>query len=444
MSSRYLELSPSNKTTDNLYSFKKGVAQITFDIPAGNYLLDPDSVRISGSVRLYKDSAGTVPAANHSEYLNLDSRLGIWSVMQQVIWRSSKFQTTLEHNRHYNRWLSSYLPVTAGQDDTLGHLSQSALVLPNYELEKRSVVDIGEDNHFCVHMPCGLLRGGNAINLMENALGGLSLTIMLESDSQVLNVDPADATTPPVIATYADAMYELKDVKLLCSVITPPPDQLSQLMKQTTGSLNFQTIHSYYDTANSMNIQSAMNFGLSKVKSMFVNIIASQNLNNFAEKSFATLMPMNSDGTVANVKNMSWLKGGTTYPRLYPVDTNYYDTPTTSMVDPVVIRDFLNAIASWDVNKSLTANSANTTRCITGKADNIGTPYYFVIDGGPIYGWGVNFENYLGGSGINLTRDNFGFAVDCDLLTNNAQSLFYFVNAESNVVWNQNGVQVLQ
>ena len=59
MSSRYLELRPTNSTNDDKYAFKHGVAQINFTIPEGNYVLDPTSVRIVGDIRYYKNESGS-------------------------------------------------------------------------------------------------------------------------------------------------------------------------------------------------------------------------------------------------------------------------------------------------------------------------------------------------------------------------------------------------
>ena len=61
----------------------------------------------------------------------------------------------------------------------------------------------------------------------------------------------------------------------------------------------------FYDTANSNNIQLAMNFGLSKVKSLFMNMTSSNKLNNLGEDSFATLPPTNLDGTLAGVQKVT-------------------------------------------------------------------------------------------------------------------------------------------
>ena len=42
-----------------------------------------------------------------------------------------------------------------------------------------------------------------------------------------------DLSTDPDIANFEGAFYELSNLKLICSVITPPPDQLSRLLSQT-------------------------------------------------------------------------------------------------------------------------------------------------------------------------------------------------------------------
>ena len=445
MSSRYLELAPSNKTTDSKYSFKKGVAQLTFDIPEGAYLLDPDSIRICGKFNIFKKSDGTRTDTTDpsTDNLSLSSRIGVWSVMNQLIWRSLKHQTTISHEKHWNRWLASYIGLTATPDDSLGWLSTTTLTMPNYFVEKGSVVDKTAGNSFCCHLPCGLLLSGSALNLMPNALGGLSLTIMLESDAMALQVLPADNSTPSAPADYLDAMYELSDVKLVCSVITPPPDQLSQLMKQKSGQINFQSVHSYYDTANSTNIQMAMNLGLKEVKSLFINMISSDKLNNIAEDSFATLSPANDDGSIANISKITFLKGGTTFPKLFPYDTNFKSESKSVVADPNVTREFINSVVSFDKTRSTQICPSNANRNWTNKATGLGTDYRFVNDSGVVWGLGVNYENYLGGSGIDMSKEQFGLAIDCDLTSENAQSMFLFVNAETSIVYNENGVQVL-
>ena len=448
MTSRYLELAPTNKTTDGNYSYKNGIASLNFTIPEGNYLLDPSSVRLCGDVKFYTDNAvvPTPPAAGFGGNLSLNSRIGVYSCFQQLVWRSNKHQTTISHERNWNRWLVSYFSQIASKEDSLSWMGQQALTMPNWEIEKRSVVDKGDTgNSWCVHLPCGLLNAGQSIPLTSNTLGGLDLSVMLESDAMALQVVPADFTTAPNITAYTGAHYVLSNVKLVCSVITPPPDQLSRLMSQKSGGMTYQSIHSYYDTANSNNIQVSMNLALSKVKSLFINMIQSDKFNNLGADSFATLMPTNQDGSIANLQKITWLRGGSTYPKLYPHDTNFKESTNVIVSDPDAPREYLNAITKWDSSRSSQGSLANTNRSWLGipSGTSTGTPYQFVADSGVVWGLGVNYENYLGGSGVNMRDQPFGLALECDLTSSSAQSLFIFVNAESNIVWNENGVQLI-
>jgi len=447
MSSRNLEILPSNKTTDGTYSYRNGQAQITFDIPAGAYLLDPDSLRIAGDFIVYKDSA-TPPtniATNGTDRLSMNNRLGVYSAFQQLIWKSGKHHSVLEHNRHYNRWLSSYLSLTSNVSEQIGFLGELALTMPNYQTFKRSVVDKNLANSFCTHLPCGIMNGGRAINIMPNALGGLQLTIMLENDAQVFQVNPVNnsPTTAPVIADYTDSHYELQNVKLLCRVITPPPDQLSKLMSSKSGELTLQTIHSFYDTAQSSNMQISMNLGLQKVKSLFMNFISSKDLNNLSTDGFATLMPTNLDGSVASIKSLQFLKGGVSFPKHYPNNTNYSTDTNNVLADPEIIKDYINSVS--DINRSKTGlmSVENANRRFNTATTGAGVPNTFINNGGMVWGIGLNFENFLGGSGIDLNGQQFGCNIDCELTSQNAQSIFLFVNAETSIVWNENGVQVL-
>ncbi len=440
MSTRYLDLAPSNKTTDQKYSFKKGVAQLQFQIPPGNYLLDPSSVRIVGKVQYFNDTNGTQIGAQ----ADINQRIGVYAHFQQIIWRSLKHQTTIEHLKHYNTWISSYFGASSGVEDSLTHLSESALTLPNYEQIRKTVVRKTEPNSFAVHLPCGMLNSGAPINLMDNALGGCELVIMLESDANSINILPADTTTVPDTTGYSDVMYELSDVKLVCSVITPPPDQLSQLMKQTQGSFTFQSIHSFYDTFNSTNMQVNMLFGLSRVKSLYMTFIESSKLNNLGADGLSTLPPTNLDGSQAFIKKINWLKGGRSYPKLYPLETNREKDSKVILNDPEVAKDYINSIIPWGRAKTISMSPATNNRDIVGKINASGSlPYQFVNDTGMVYAVGINYENFIGSSGVPFDKESFGVAIDCDLNSNSAQSVFIFVNAETTIVYNQNGVQAV-
>lgn len=447
MSSRYLELAPTNKTTDNKYSFKKGVSQINFTIPEGNYVLDPSSVRIAGKITFFKNDNAVPEKPQPGEALGTNGRIGpVYSVIKDLTWRSSKHQTVISHERNYNRWMSSYLGITTSMSNSIGTMGEQMLTMPNYEASKESVVCRDTDSSFCVPLICGLLNSGQSLPLTGNTLGGLECSLTLESNAMALQVLPANFSTDPSTADFLSAYYELSDVQLICSVITPPPDQLSRLLSQKQGAITYQSIHSFYDTANSNNIQLSMNFSLKKVKSLFINVISSDKLNNIGQDSFATLPPMNSDGSQGSVQKISFLRGGTLFPKFFPRDTNVKETTDTIAQDPVLFRDYINAVTKYDGNTHTLGGVVNTNRGFLGKVSggvNKGTPYQFVNNGGVFWGIGVNYDNYIGGS-VDLSSQPFGLAMDCDLTSSNSQSLFIYVNAESNILWSESGVMLVQ
>jgi len=444
MSSRVLQIDPTNATTDGIFSFRGGQAQINFDIPQGNHLLDPGSIRLEGTFRVYKDGNKTSPAVNNTDLLSMNARLGIYSILQQLIIKSTKTQTTMEHIRHYNRWLSSYLSLASSPEDHLSHYSQSALTGNNFNEFKNSLIDKDVSNDFCIHLPCGMFNSLNSgIPLTQNTLGGLSLSLMLENDQQVLQVLPADNSTPPVITNFTEAFYELDDLRLICRVITPPVDQLSKLMSQKQGVFNIQTIQSYYDTAQSSNIDLAMNFQLSKVKSLYMNFIKSSNLNNLGQDGFTTGFMSKADGSIVDIFSAQTFKGGISFPKHFPNDTNFSKDDDVVLPDPEISRDYINSVVDFNRSRTGFMSGDTASRDVSFIANGKGTAYQRVLDGGLTYGLGLNFENYIGGSGIDLRGQQFGLHLDTNNDDGSAQSIFIYVNAETSIMYNENGIQVM-
>tara|TARA_B100001094_G_C18196316_1_gene811488 strand:+ start:15812 stop:17152 length:1341 start_codon:yes stop_codon:yes gene_type:complete len=446
MSNRYLEIPVSNKTSDGKMSFHNGVANLIFQLPAINSTLIPNSVRIQGSVKYYMDDAKTVA----SGVLTSDERLGVYSTFQSLTTRSIKHQQTIENIRHYGHFLANFLPNATSTDDAITHWSQSALQEPNFKLFQDSVVhnDATVGSEFCLPLPCGLFNGTQDIPLSQNMLGGLEIVLALASDSQALFSSTGKTDT------IGTAWYEFDDLKIVCEVRDYQPDELSRLMKKSSSGFTYQTISSYYDTINSTSANVVFNLGLSKVRSVFASFIPSNFLNNYGENGYATLYPSNADGSIANVRKLMWTKGGALYPKQFEVNTNVRDSPNTVLVDPVVIKDYISAIADFSGNDSLQVGDVTTNRdVIFVNETDAGDPassknqvnYTKVPNGGYAYGLGIKYDS-LGGSGIAFDNlgSQFGMNLDLDLTTNSPNSVFLFVNSEVNVVFNQNGLQVIQ
>lgn len=429
MSNRYIEVRPQNNPSDGKISYKNGNPQITFVVGEQNAMLLGKSIRISGKFHAYSDSAKSAPDAVQS----INGRLGVYSIVDQVILRSNRNKATIEHIRDYNRMMSSYFSVTAGKQDGISHLNTAGLVMPNFEVARTDTLDTtGED--FCVHLPTGLLNGTDGIPLANDfGIGGLEVTIMLAPDSAVFYSNTGTTTN------IVDCFYELSDLRLSCEVEVPPPDQLSQLMKLSGGTLEYNSISSQYATVNSGNGIVNFTLGLSKVSSVFTNIIPAKYLNNLAYDSMATLMPINTNDSQAGIKTQVNTRAGVRYPRDFVIDGNLRTSSSTNVNDPEIIRNYVNSIAKWtNLNPETYLSSTTANRNYTGAV----TSYGKVADGGVVFGLGVTYDQ-IGSGTADFSNVQWGLETDLDLTSDEPQALFIYAVNKNTLVFNKEGLQVI-
>ena len=450
-STSYLEIAPSNVVSTGRVSYKAGNPVINFTIGETDRFLIGNSVRICGSMACYTSASGSrgvVPAPTES--LNISPKLSAYSFIDQVVFSSQKNKSVIEHIRNYGRFLASYLPNVSTHQEALGHLSQTCNTMPNISGNKLSFVnnsnghnDAGgvapadfqyAGNSFCLNLPSGFLNNSEPIGLSGNGwgIGGLSIDIHLTPDSQVFN--SAGGAT--------DSFYQLENLKLICEVINPAPDELSRLMSQTSNTMEYNAITSYYTTIASTNAIINFRLGLSRVLGFFMNFIPATYLNNLTYDGFATLPLINdlTAGTIAPIKQVVFLKGGNKVALDYDINTNVKDNPSSVISDPEITRNFMNTFAPFMKNNKsqLTPNTNNRVGF---------TNVQNFADAGLMFGVGVQFDN-ISGDGLDFRTDNFGIQMETGL-TGNAtdgilsHSAFIFVRSKQTLVMNANGLQVI-
>jgi len=432
MANRYLEINVSNAPSNGRMSFREGMANLIFQIPAMEATLIPSSVRITGKIQFFKDGTRNVAA---SSPMAIDERLGVYGAFESLTTRSIRHQQTIEQVRHYAHMLSNYLPLTSSTTDNISSMSNRALTFPNWSGFNSSVVYSGKPQEFTLSLPCGLLNGTEDIPLSNSALGGLEIVLALASDSQMI------FTNTDTVTDISDAFYEFTDLKLICEV--------QEGVVANVPSFTYQSISSYYDTINSQNANVSFNLGLSKVRSVFSSFVPSKFLNNRSENGYATLMITNKDNEVANVKKLVWQKGGRLYPKMFENNSVVRDSPNTLLADPVILKDYVSSVKQFNMNMRNCLSVDNTNREFTSdqKAaadinDNL-TQYTTIPNGGMLWGLGINYDS-LGGEGTDFTDENWGMNIQSDLTSDNPHSVFIFVNSEQSVFFNQNGIQVQQ
>ena len=128
---------------------------------------------------------------------------------------------------------------------------------------------------------------------------------------------------------------------------------------------------------------------------------------------------------------------------MYELNNNVRSSPSTSVCDPVLARDYVNAVVPWVKNNATMISPMNNMRSWT--ADNKSTKQlpYTKIGTGLVWGLGVSYDS-LGGQGEDFTTQQFGMNLELDLTSDNPVSTFVFVNSEQSIFFNQNGLRVVQ
>jgi len=448
MTSRYVEIRPDNVPADGKISFKNGFPVISFTIQKTAGILDPRTIRICGDLKVFKDNLNNptpvLPADTNQ--ITMDNRLGIFGVMEQLIIRQNSSKIVMEHIRHYNKMLQSYLGVSSSLIDLQTHLNATALCMPNADAFFQSVVCNNatgtQKKEFSAHLPSGFMMSGNMVNL-HAGVGGIQIEIHLESDANCLFSRVGSTTAP---SNVADAHYVLENLKLTCEIADIPPDQLSQMSQQTSGSMEYNTITSLYTSINSANAQLQYSLGLSKVQSAFMTFCPSRNINTLTANGLATTYPSNEDNSLVEFSRIQFLRGGVKYPMDYDITTNK-DVAGNGLVlvsDPQLARQFVEAIIPEKATDRSSVSVVNLNRDYTMDITSATIPKYSEIaEGGALFGVGVRYSQF-NGQGQNFKDQQFGVSLESNLTSDNPQSVFIFVKAKAQLVYSPNGVQLLQ
>lgn len=429
-----LHITPSNVLSSGKISYKSGNPVIQFIIGEQNRALLGQSIRFCGKLTLFKNAAEDLPTLA-ADTMNINPRLGAYSVIDQVVIRSQKTHAVIEHIRHFGRMMASFLPYSSNLQDEIGHLSETNLCMPNHNLMIKSVVGLESGkttkNSFCMHLPCGLFNGTSAIPL--DLTGGLLVEIHLAPDNNVIFNSATGGTSE---TDYANAFYELQDVFMACEAIDTPPAQPSPSV------FEYNSVSSYFASVNSTNAIINFNLGLSNVLSVFANVIPAKNINNLQFDGFSTMPILNKDGSRADIKQLIFTRGGEKFPIEYNIDTAQKDNASYRMYDPQIQREGASAIRKFSgMSRTLVSpnNSFLQTYSATAKLIRDDT----FADGGNAYIIGINYDS-ISNQGVSFATQNWGMNIDCGLTSENPHAVFLFVHSKNTLVFDgRGGIQVM-
>ena len=441
MSKKYLTLNANNVPASGKVSHARGNPILTITLGRQDAMLDLSTLRLSGKLDIWSNSAGTEhPTTGRAIELRASHKLGAYGMIDQLVFRHAETKQVIESIRHYGRFMSSYMPTMAGMQDMAGHLTETALIMPNYQAFRDEVIRNTASNPFCIPLPAGLTLGGDKLPLSKVPL---EIEIHLAPDSQFFY------SSDGVTTNINNAFYELSDIEVTCEVEvgTPAPD---------SGAFVFNSITSYFSTLETTNSIINFNLGLSKVLGAFVNFVPSSFVNNLAQDGFLTYMPslVNSGdasatqpagavgGGLANLESISFLRNGERFPQAFEIESVYNSNNETACVDPQVIKNFLGAIVPETQHTRTTASPLNTNRnfVVSNQTD---TGYRVMPDSGAVYGVGQLYD-MLDSEGVDFSQSQFSIQMTNGLTDGNPISAYLFIKSKVVVAYSsQKGVQVL-
>ena len=434
---KYLSILPNNVPASGRIAPARGNPIIVVTLGRQDAMLDLSSIRLSGDLDIWADAARTLrPAVGIASELRGSHKLGIYSAIDSIVFRHAETKAVIEQIRHYGRFMSSMLPVMASNSDCATHLTESALIMPNYKSYRDTVVRNTGSSPFCIPIPCGLTLGTDGKLPLDKV--PIEMEIHLASDSQFFY--SSDATT----ANIANAFYELSGLEVSCEV------EVGGDKSPDSGALTFNSITSYFSTLESTNSIINFNLGLSHVLAAFVNFVPSSFVNNLGQDGYLTYMPSLASsgaggvagGEIANLETISFLKNGERFPSAFEVRSVRGVNNETPVVDPQVIKGFLGSIIPEHGHKRTTCGPENSNRnYLVNQSATAG--YRFIPDSGASYGVGQLYD-MLDSEGVDFSNSQFSIQMTNGLVDGNPISAYLFIKSKVVVAWSSTmGVQVV-
>ena len=427
MSKNYnLSISPANHLANATVSYRNGNPVVRFEIGESNRVLLPSSLRLVGSYHVYSDASRGVPV--EATELETPSNLGVYAALDSLSFRTQRSKSEIETISGYNRFLSTYLPLTSSLQDGIGHLGESALVAPNPQFNKETVVNNASTttgNSFCIPLISGFTSSNNPYPLYNQ---GVEVTLQMSPDSQVMFSTGTDSSA------FVNGFYEFKDLKLICEVVDTgeSPDPSAPL------TYEYNSITTFYNTINSTNAQISLNLGQSRVLGVFGSFVPTSFINNLTQNGLATLYPRKSATEAAAIEQIVFTRGGERFPLIYNLDTLQKTTPTDESADPQVVRNFMNAVVEFSKLNRTNASPVNTF------VETDGTyGYKETIQGGSA-GAGIGCAmDVISGQGVDFSRVPFGIQMELDLDLDFPNALYLYIHAKNTLVMSGDSIQVL-
>ena len=138
---------------------------------------------------------------------------------------------------------------------------------------------------------------------------------------------------------------------------------------------------------------------------------------------------------MAAIKQITFLRGGLKVPIQFQTDANVRDNSTSTVADPQITRNAMNAFMPFMKNIRNQLSPITLNRLV-----QFDTMAY--ADAGLDFSVGVSYDN-ISGEGQNFMNENFGINMETGLTEDNPHACFIFVRSKQTLAMNATGLQVI-
>ena len=453
------QIFPINQPANNSYSFKNGFPICTFQIAAQNKLLDTNSLRLNGVLRV-QDPLGALPTNNKAALPNdatsgiaLQERIGVAATLNQITLSSPESNRTLEVIRNYGRFLASTMPVmhSANDFDTNLQVGNPACASKGFNGARAQVNEL----EFSIPLRTGLLSSGQRLPLGQNGLRGLTIELQLCPDSNTIsgyNVYSAASVETRIISTTIGdgASYELKNLSLSYDLLVPDEEGMARLSVPATGQLNYNSVSQIYGVLNSSDQTQSYNLGTSRTLAVHHNFIPTNHINNYQFDGFATSKLEAAGGTTATIKRVTIMRGGQKFPLdydLFVAQQGNEDRPQSSLESKFMdsikpYQSITHTLASTFTNNQISpAITFEVENRLSGEPNGPPEVTRTLPDPRPVFGVGVRIDP-LSNVGVDYRQVPYAVRIVSELQGGFPNSIYTYVLAQNTLMYSPQGIMV--
>lgn len=449
-----LIIPPSNNPSNNSYSFA-GNNIIQFQLPNAPVLLDPASIRITGSLRFTDNQSMTQGSSGEYKKIFIDQYLGINSIFRSVEFSSTGGnRQSIEKIQNYGQLLQCILPAlnqtsNYQNDLQIGNLStQNTVYGSDFVIQNAAYFGnpsstppgSGKANgiRFSTPLYTGLTMASGQKLPLSN-LNGITITLELQADNAVFFSTETSANPDKL----ARIKYELFDLKLECSTYSPSAEEKMALMNQKKGVLQCNTFTSLFSVLQASETNAQFNLGIKELISVFFKFTPTSSVNNLALNEYQSLRVISADpnNETQQFRRVRFMRSGVEFPLNFPINV------VSNSLECELNKYYLQALKNVHTRKNpklATNGFTNDVRFAIGASDfkyTLANQVKAFNKLNQVYGVGYDFFSSM--TGADFDGKPLTLNVECDLSDARTNAMYAFVLAKTLIMFDENGVAVM-